>query len=92
MNWDKVAKSNYISKLLREKFWLEKAKDLINVAEFIEPEIEQIWDRLRQAHHGQVSNIGRRGYLETYLMLMSFAFENILKAKILIWTEKKKTY
>lgn len=83
MNWDNVAKSNYISKLLREQSWLDRAEDLINAAKFIEPEIEQIWDSLRQAHYGQVSNIGRRGYLETYLMLMSFAFENILKAKII---------
>lgn len=81
--WDKQYKSIFMSNLLSENAWLEKAKDLIEVASSFEPEVNRAWDDLRSLRSGGEDTLKRTGYFGTYYMLIAYGIENILKAKII---------
>ena len=52
----------------------QKAEDLLEVASFIEPRIEEMWSEV------QKGGFVKEHYITTYFMLVSYALENLLKA------------
>lgn len=83
MRWGKAHKSNFISRLLDVTTWLKKADDLVDTASLLEPEVIQVWNDLESVRLGKETTPKSTGYFGTYFMLMAFAIENILKAKII---------
>ncbi len=64
----------FISKTLDHTLWIEKAENLLEVASFIEPRIEEMWSEV------QKGGFVKEHYITTYFMLVSYALENLLKA------------
>jgi hypothetical protein len=83
IDWKGVFKRIYKSKALRAKLWKEKASDLILVASFLEPEIDRVWEIMKKASQGQNVALGNSRIIGIYLMLVSFAVENMLKARLI---------
>lgn len=85
MRWVNTHKPIFRSRLLNVTDWLKKAEDLIDTSSLLEPEVIQVWDDMISEHlEKEVTQKRKRtGYFETYFMLMAFAIENILKAKII---------
>ena len=85
MKWTRTHKSIFSSRLLNVTEWLKKADDLIDTASLLETKVIQVWDDLKSEHLGKevTPKHKRTGYFGTYFMLMAFAIENILKAKII---------
>jgi len=81
--WDKRYKSIFISKLLNENTWLKNAKALIDAASSFEPEVYRVWDAILSAQSRGEDITIRVEYFGTYYMLIAYAIENILKAKII---------
>lgn len=66
--------NEYKEKTLDYKLWISKAEELLEVAGFLEPEIEKMWAEMREG--GPL----KEHYITTYFMLSSYALENLLKA------------
>lgn len=65
----------FVEKALDWELWVEKANELIEVASFIKPHInEKAWDENRER------TLFKEHYITIYFMLMSYALENLLKA------------
>ena len=67
-------KSEYKEKTLDYKQWITKAEELLEVADFLEPEIKKMWVEMREG------GVLKEHYITTYFMLISFALEDLLKA------------
>lgn len=66
--------SEYKKKTLDYELWVAKAEELLEVACFLEPEIEKMWAEMREGR------FLKEHYITTYFMLSSYALENLLKA------------
>jgi hypothetical protein len=66
--------SEYKEKTLDYELWITKAEELLEVAGFLEPEIEKMWAEMREG------GFLKEHYITTYFMLTSYALENLLKA------------
>jgi hypothetical protein len=66
--------SEFKEKILNYKLWITKAEELLEVAGFLEPEIEKMWAEMREG------GFIKEHYITTYFMLSSYALENLLKA------------
>ena len=66
--------SEYKEKTLDYELWIAKAEELLEVARFLEPEIEKMWAEMRGG------GFLKEHYITTYFMLGSYALENLLKA------------
>ncbi|MDH4265826.1 MAG: hypothetical protein OEW45_09340 [Deltaproteobacteria bacterium] len=66
--------SEYKEKTLDYELWIAKAEELLEVAGFLEPEIEKMWAEMREG------GFLKEHYITTYFMLCSYALENLLKA------------
>lgn len=66
--------SEYKEKTLDYNLWIAKAEELLEVAGFLEPEIEKMWVEMRKG------GFLEEHYITTYFMLISYAVENLLKA------------
>lgn len=66
--------SEYKEKTLDYELWIAKAKELLEVAGFLEPEIEKMWAEMREG------GFLKEHYITIYFMLSSYALENLLKA------------
>ena len=64
----------FISKTLDHTLWIEKAEHLLEVASFIEPRIDEMWNQVRGGE------CIKQHYITTYFMLVAYALENLLKA------------
>jgi hypothetical protein len=68
-------RAEFITKTLDHTLWIQKADDLLEVASFIEPRIEEMWSAVLQD-----GGFVKEHYITTYFMLVSYALENLLKA------------
>lgn len=84
IDWDQVHLSNFESKAFWHIHWLYKAKDLIETARLLEPGIAKTWENLHAHSQDQKVPLIANHYIAPYFMLMAFAIENILKARIVI--------
>lgn len=66
--------SEYKEKIPDYKLWIDKAEELLEVADLLEPEITKMWGKMREG--GSI----KEHYITTYFMLSSYALENLLKA------------
>ena len=66
--------SEYKEKALDYKLWIAKADELLEVADFLEPEIKKMWAGMREG------GILKEHYITTYFILVSYALEDLLKA------------
>lgn len=66
--------SEYKKKTLDYELWIAKAEELLEVAGFLEPEIEKMWAEMMEG------GFLREHYITIYFMLSSYALENLLKA------------
>jgi len=66
--------SKYKQRTLDCKLWIDKAEELLEVANFLEPEIKKMWAEMREG------GFLKEHYITTYFMLISFALEDLLKA------------
>lgn len=82
VDWDYVYRSNYESKAFWYVHWISKARDLYESARMLEPALEAIWDSYRSRAQNTGTTILPDYYNGTYFMLISFAFENLLKAAL----------
>lgn len=89
INWDEVHRSNYSARLLDINAWIKEADILLCSASLLELKVIKIWDELKAIYQGQKSQPINTGYIGTYFMLISFAIENILKAKIILKNQIK---
>jgi len=63
--------SEYKRKILNYSLWSKKAEELLEVAGFLEPKIDKMWEEMRSF---------KEHYMTTYFILVSYALENFLKA------------
>ena len=76
-------KNEYADELAREKRWVDVAKELLNAAELMEPQImERESDYLANALDGTDHLIGQ-DFRPIYFMLVAYACENLLKAAVI---------
>ena len=80
--WEEAYKSIFKAKNLDKNIWLDKAKDLLDAASLLEKEVLKVWDAMRKSYNNGSRGKLRTGYFATYYMLLAYAIENILKAKI----------
>ena len=66
--------SEYKEKTLDYELWIAKAEELLEVARFLEPEIEKMWAEMREG------GCLKEHYITIYFMFSSYALENLLKA------------
>lgn len=82
--WDHVYRQNYRSDAFRDYKWLQNARALMACAKALEPLLEDIWEshraifRDKRAGHRLKPNVVNG----PYFMLVAFAIENLLKARI----------
>jgi len=81
-NWDRVSRTNYRSKAFWDVHWIMKARDLLESAKLIEPEVVRYWDNSREVLKTKSGQFLPDYYLGTYFMLIAYAVENIFKAVI----------
>lgn len=72
----------YKSDLLNHEKWHKKGLDLLETAKQIEPKIKEYWDK--ESKRKELSH-----FLDSYLMICSFAIENLLKG-IIVFRNKQK--
>lgn len=66
-------------RLLAANAWIEKSDELLHAASLLEPGVRSLWEsRLERGSSGVPS----RGVIDTYLMLVAYAVENLLKAAL----------
>jgi len=63
--------SEYRKKTLNYRLWREKAQELLEVAGFLKPKIDKMWEEMEPF---------KLHYVTTYFILISYALENFLKA------------
>ncbi|WP_129352442.1 hypothetical protein [Solidesulfovibrio carbinolicus] len=81
LNWDKVHQEVFQNLAFNHVQWIDKAIELIKAAKLLEPEVMQYWNELTRACNEKQKSIPSDYYKKPYFMLMSFAIENIFKAK-----------
>ena len=78
--WRQVDATFYRSTLLSVDAWKKRADELLAVARLLEPQIHDIWTRMREWSSDPASvRPPRRDVFGVYLMLVGFAVENLLK-------------
>jgi hypothetical protein len=81
VDWDQVHQTNFASAAFSYTKWIDKAVDLLKTAKKLEPELIDIWDKVEKSFDDDNISIPANYYQESYFMIISFAVENILKAK-----------
>jgi hypothetical protein len=82
MEWDRVYFQNYKSKTFSENSWLKSARALIYSAKELEPKVLALWESYRANSKDKTAPLMSDDYQGPYYMLMSYAVENLFKAKI----------
>jgi hypothetical protein len=77
-------KIKYKNILLDYNEWIKKAEQLIDVAELLEPKVEETWkDWAKWGRGNQQQPLMDDRYVSIYFMLSSYALENLFKARII---------
>lgn len=82
-NWDKVYRQNYETHAFSDIYWIRKAKNLLESAKLIEPEVIRLWKNYRRYINGKTDKLLTDYYQGTYFMLVAYAVENLLKATVI---------
>lgn len=83
VDWDKVHQSNFENAAFNPVKWTGKAVDLLVTAKKLEPEIIDTWAKIKECLDDPTIPTPANYLQEPYFMLISFAVENILKAKLI---------
>ena len=83
LDWDRVHRQNYLSRAFGYIHWISKAKELLQSAKLIEPEVVRLWSNYRANLDGENNELLPDYYQSTYFMLIAYAVENLLKAAII---------
>lgn len=81
VDWDQVHQQNFASDAFTTTKWIDKAIDLLKTAKKLEPEIISTWDMVEKSFKDDNVSIPANYCQQPYFMIISFAVENILKAK-----------
>ena len=74
--------SLYQDTALRASSWLNNAIALLDSAALLEPKVNEFWQTWREHIKDKSARMKSDKYISVYLMLISFAVENLLKAII----------
>ena len=83
VDWDRVHRQNYQSQAFWDIHWISKAKDLLESAKLIEPEVVRLWKNYHANLDGNTDGLLPDHYQGTYFMLIAYSVENLLKAAII---------
>ena len=78
-DWDRVYKTNYVSKIALNHNWFGEANKLLAAAEFLEPSILQWWEDMKAWSKKEKKTVPEHQFQTTYMMLCSYAIENFCK-------------
>jgi hypothetical protein len=82
VDWEKTHLSLYQDTLLRTSSWVNNAVGLLDSAALLEPNVNDFWQTWRRHLKDKFVRMKSDKYISVYLMLISFAVENLLKAMI----------
>jgi len=81
-DWQKISMSLYQDTIVSVSSWLTKAIALLDSAALLEPKVNEFWQTWRRHIKDKFVRMKSDKYISVYLMLVSFAVENLLKAVI----------
>lgn len=81
-DWEKIRLSLYQDTLLGTSSWLNKAVALLDSAALLEPNVNDFWQTWHRHLKDKFVRMKSDKYIGVYLMLISFAVENLFKAII----------
>jgi hypothetical protein len=93
--WDHVYFSNYRMDLLSASKWRRQADALFEAASLLEVEVRAVWEHnMKCLQNPETMTIRATGIFGIYFMLIAFAAENLLKARIIgnEYAELRATY
>jgi len=84
-DWDYVTRSNYHSTFRFADNWIMKANQLIEAAGDLESSVRQAWIDLMRWYQARAEVVTpSSGVFPIYFMLLGFAVENLIKARLLM--------
>ncbi len=81
-DWQKISMSLYQDTIVSVSSWLTKAIALLDSASLLEPKVNEFWQTWRRHIKDKSVRMKSDKYISVYLMLTSFAVENLLKSII----------
>lgn len=81
-NWDAVERSNYEQRVLTPQNWVRLADNLLKSARLLKPHAQRAWKSMERHIRDRNHSPSLDHYTATYLMLISYALENLLKAAL----------
>jgi hypothetical protein len=81
-DWQKISMSLYQDTVVRVSSWVTKATALLDSAALLEPKVNEFWQTWRRHIKDKSVRMKSDKYISVYLMLTSFAIENLLKSII----------
>ena len=81
-DWQKISMSSYQDTIVSVSSWLTKAIALLDSAALLEPKVNEFWQTWRRHIKDKSVRMKSDKYISVYLMLTSFAVENLLKSII----------
>jgi len=84
VEWDKVHQSNFESAAFNHTSWISKAIDLLVTAKKLESDLLDVWERVEKCLKDPSIPTPANYVQESYFMVMSFAVENLFKAKLVL--------
>jgi hypothetical protein len=81
-DWQKISMSLYQDTIVSVSSWLTKAIALLDSAALLEPKVNEFWQTWRRHIKDKSVRMKSDKYISVYLMLTSFAVENLLKSII----------
>jgi hypothetical protein len=82
-DWQKISMSLYQDTIVSVSSWLTKATALLDSAALLEPKVNEFWQTWRGHIKDKSVRMKSDKYISVYLMLTSFAVENLLKSIII---------
>jgi hypothetical protein len=78
-DWDRISLSNYAADLLNSRKWFETANELTAAMSVLEPHVLAWWQSLKEWSNGNAQIFREHGFQPLYMMLASYAIENLCK-------------